>query len=166
MNSIYGIFPAEWRERKDFPLELDIKYYLLQVQSKLLAAETMHPILYPTHKTISSHFTSIVNRSERELMRRFAPEVLGLRQEQLELEVTLQIFNVCLPKIFEYFEFVISNYGIQYLQDEMPYLSFREYPYYTWGDFFGIWLPFEEHPVISRYLSMMNEKYPNGYGDE
>ena len=166
MNSIYGIFPAEWRERNDFPLELDIKYYLLQVQSKLLAAERMHPILYPTHKAISKHFTSIVNRSERELMRRFAPEVLGLRQEQLELEVTLQIFNVCLPKIFEYFEFVIDNYGIQYFQNEMPYLSFREYPYYTWGDFFGIWLPFEEHPVITRYLSMMNEKYPNGYGDE
>ena len=166
MNSIYGIFPAEWRERNDFPLELDIKYYLLQVQSKLLAAERMHPILYPTHKAISKHFTSIVNRSEKELMLRFAPEILGLSQEQLELEVTLQIFNSCLPNIFEYFEFVISNYGIQYLQDEMPYLSFREYPYYTWGDFFGIWLPFEEHPVITRYLSMMNEKYPNGYGDE
>ena len=75
MNSIYGIFPSEWEARNDFPLALDIKYYLLQVQSKLLAAETMHPILYPTHKTISSHFTSIVNRSERELMRRFTPEV-------------------------------------------------------------------------------------------
>ena len=166
MNSIYGIFPSEWEARNDFPLALDIKYYLLQVQSKLLAAERMHPILYPTHKAISKHFTTIVNRSEKELMLRFAPEILGLSQEQLELEVTLQIFNSCLPNIFEYFEFVISNYGIQYLQDEMPYLSFREYPYYTWGDFFGIWLPFEEHPVITRYLSMMNEKYPNGYGDE
>ena len=166
MNSIYGIFPSEWEARNDFPLALDIKYYLLQVQSKLLAAERMHPILYPTHKAISKHFTSIVNRSEKELMLRFAPEILGLSQEQLELEVTLQIFNACLPNIFEYFDFVITNYGLQYLQDEMPGLPFRDYPYYTWGDFFGIWLPFDEHVVITKYQNMMTEKYPNGYGNE
>lgn len=166
MTSIYNIFPEEWRNRNDFPLELDIKYYLLQMQSKLLANEGIHPILYPTHNIISSYFKSIVNRSEKELKQRYAPEIYGLRQEQLELEVTIQVFNFCLPKIFEYFDFVITNYGIQYLQDENPGINLRDYPFYTWGNIFGYWIPIDPHPVISKYLTMVEEKYLDGFGNE
>jgi hypothetical protein len=160
MTSIYNIFPEEWRNRNDFPLELDIKYYLLQMQSKLLANEGIHPILYPTHKIISSHFKSIVNRSEKELKQRYAPEIYGLRKEQLELEATIQVFNFCLPKIFEYFDFVITNYSMQYLLDEIQLNNLRDYPFYTWGNFFGYWIPTDPHPVINKYLNLVVEKYP------
>jgi hypothetical protein len=161
MTSIYNIFPEEWRNRNDFPLELDIKYYLLQMQSKLLATENIHPILYPAERTISNNFKSIATKSEKELIRRFGPELNGLRQDQLELEVTIQVFNFCLPKIFEYFDFVITNHGIQYLQDEIPGINLRDYPFYTWGNFFGYWIPIDPHPVINKYLNLINEKYPD-----
>jgi hypothetical protein len=166
MTSIYNIFPEEWRNRNDFPLELDIKYYLLQMQSKLLANSNIHPVLYPTDKIISSHFKSIVNRSEKEICRRFAPEINGLRQHELELEVALQVFNFCLPNIFEYLDFVITNYGMQYLQDETSSVVLQDYIFYAWQDLFGIWLPVNMHPVINKYLGMAEEKYPNGFGDE
>lgn len=166
MKSIYEIFQSEWNSRDDFPLELDIKYYLLHIQSKLLSSDHLHPILYPAHKTISNHFHSIAVKSEKELMKKLHNQPQATTREQLELEVTLQIFNVCLPKILEYFEFIEKNYGLQYLQNEVPNVSLREYPFYTWGEFFGIWLPFDEHPVISKYLKIINEKYPNGYGNQ
>ena len=163
MTSIYGLFPEEWSNRNDFPLELDIKYYLLQMQSKLLANETIHPILYPTEQIISSHFKSIVNRSKQELIQHYSYEINQLRKEELELEVTIQVFNFCLPKIYEYFDFVIANYGMQYLLDEIPFINFRDYPFYIWQNFFGLWLPLNSHPVISKYLKNVEEKYSNGY---
>lgn len=166
MNSIYEIFPNDWRNRNDFPLELDIKYYLLEMQSKLLANETIHPILYPTKQIISSHFISIVNRSEKEINQRYSPEIYGLRKEELELEVTIQVFNFCLPKIFEYLDFVINNYGMQYLVNEIPGINLRDYPFYAWQNIFGLWLPLNGHSVISKYLNMVEKKYPNGYGNE
>lgn len=162
MTSIYGLFPDEWRNRNDFPLELDIKYYLLQMQSKLLANETIHPILYPTEQIISSHFKSIVNRSTKELNQRYSLEIHRLRKDELELEVTIQVFNFCLPKIFEYLDFVIANYGMQYLQDEVPGINLRDYPFYVWQNLFGLWLPLNAHSVIAKYLNTAEEKYPTG----
>lgn len=165
MTSIYGLFPEEWSNRNDFPLELDIKYYLLQMQSKLLANETIHPILYPTEQIISSHFKSIVNRSKQELIQHYSYEINQLRKEELELEVTIQVFNFCLPKTFEYFEFVITNYGLQYLQNEIPRINLRDYPFYVWQNLFGLWLPLNAHSVITKYLNMVDKKYPYGYGN-
>lgn len=160
MTSIYGLFRDEWSNRNDFPIELDIKYYLLQMQSKLLANESIHPILYPTEQIISNHFKSIVNRSTKELNQRYSLEIHRLRKEELELEVTIQVFNFCLPKIYEYFDFVIANYGMQYLLDEIPVINFRDYPFYIWQNLFGLWLPLNAHPVISKYLKTIEDKYP------
>ncbi len=60
MRSHFELFPNTWNNREDFPLELDIKYALLEIQSHVYANDHIHPIFFTLCDTINKHEKSIV----------------------------------------------------------------------------------------------------------
>ena len=162
MKSIYRIFENEWGNRSDFPIALDIKYFLLHTQSRLLANDAIHPMLYPVHDKISSFYKKITERTETNLFKQFGEDLSDLTETHFEYEVTIQIFNICLPDIFAYLIFIEQNYGRQFFTNEMPGINERDYPFYVWQQFTGLWIPINNHAVIKKYL----DKYEKLFGLE
>ena len=156
MRSHFELFPNTWNNREDFPLELDIKYALLEIQSHVYANDHIHPIFYTLCDTINKHEKSIVKKSLSYFEQN--PEHL------FKDVVNLFVFEKMIPNIIAYILFCQRNLGMTGLTNPagLNYtINPREAIYNLWMEELpnNIWLPFyENHPVHRKYYEVFDEK--------
>jgi hypothetical protein len=156
MPSHFQLFAKTWANREDFPIELDVKYALIEIQSNVYANEHIHPFFYTLCDTINKHEKSIVKKSVRYLTDHPTHNLLDV--------VHLSVFESMIPQIIKYIQFCQrhnSTDSITQQEGGNYFSSLREAIYQIWMDELPhqIWLPFyPDHEAHQKYYSLFDTK--------
>jgi hypothetical protein len=156
MISQYNLFPDDWNNRNDFPIELDIKYTLLSIRSRVYASNEIHPVLRSLGGTIV--------RNERRIINKCLTTIHKDPNIEVKYAVNLHVFEAHIPAIVNYIKECISNSSL----DSLTNLSFFEFSvplrdavFYIWEHQLpdGLWLPlFFQHEGIKKYHDLFESE--------
>lgn len=156
MRSHFQLFHNTWQNRRDFPLVLDVKYALMEIQSHVYANEHIHPIFFGLCDTINVHEKTIV----RNCLNYFEQNPEHLFKDV----VNLYVFEKMIPKVIAYIHFCQrygGTRGITQIESMNTPVSLRDAIYYLWMEELpnSIWLPFyEDHAAHAAYQERFNAK--------
>ena len=149
MPSRFNLFQNVWGNREDFPIELDIKYALMEIQSHVYAKDQMHPIFFT--------ICDIINKHEKSIVRNSVQYFKEYPDHLFHEIINIYVFEKMIPNIINYIRFCQRNFGTDSITRINGYnhpVSLRESIYYLWMEELphNLWLPFyDNHPVHLKY---------------
>lgn len=156
MHSQFQLFENHWNNRNDFPLVLDIKYALMEIQSYVYSKDNIHPIFYTLCDTINKHEKSIVKKCLQHF------EENAIDQYFFDV-VNIYVFEAMLPNILKYIEFCQRNnmtFFLTNLPEPIGNVRLVDAIFYIWQIELPnrIWLPLNNNVIIDKYLNLFNTK--------